>query len=365
MKKNRILFFLTVFICIFTSISVSAVSSYKDVFTDKLGINPKDIVRATYFYSDSECLELPDEEIDKLRNKEGIWYDYVIAPPTEDNTFPSDGWLKIYTDDKTAFMYLGSVLVGEFGKCDTVKNYAWYKTAIANSSNAIVNVFFHWSNPDFKKNVSLRAITKEDLSDFPSENVLNFSDTDEWAKNDLQATAAKNLIPPYMTEQMREPIKRDEFCSLAYRTIATCLNPASDSRTGIASVWDGLVSDTDNHYTDADYENTQYTYEINALSEIGIIKGDGNGIFRPQTAITREEAAVILERMINFLNKSSISEYHKYSDDVNISDWAMESVSDVYGAKIMYGNDNNEFKPKDNYTKQESILTMLRLYDFK
>lgn len=366
-EVNRIIFLLLALVFLFAETSVFAdmeLIGYQDVFNDKLGINPKDITNATYFYSDTECVDLPDKEIDKLRNTEGIWYDYVVAPPTEYDVFPSSGWLKMYADDKVVFMNLGSIFLGEFGNCEAQKNYVWYKTAIANSSNAIVNVFFHWGNPDFKKNIAIRAVTDKDLNGFPNINVLSFSDADEWAKTDLQTAAAKNLIPPYMTEQMREPITRDEFCSLAYRTIATCFDPASDSRIGISDVWGNLTSiNNTDYYNDVDYENTSYVLQIAALSEIGIIKGDGNGAFRPKDRITREEAAVMLERMMKYLNKFTATEHHEYFDNSDISEWALKSVFTVYGAKIMYGNNNNEFNPKGCYTKQESILTMLRLYN--
>ena len=51
-------------------------------------------------------------------------------------------------------------------------------------------------------------------------------------------------------------------------------------------------------------------------------------------------------------------------DDVKlISDWARESVSTMNSMKIMEGVSDTEFAPKGNYTVEQAIATMVRLYN--
>ena len=44
------------------------------------------------------------------------------------------------------------------------------------------------------------------------------------------------------------------------------------------------------------------------------------------------------------------------------SDWAFEQVGQVQRAGIMGGVGSNTFAPKDSYTREQSILTMVRLW---
>lgn len=51
-----------------------------------------------------------------------------------------------------------------------------------------------------------------------------------------------------------------------------------------------------------------------------------------------------------------------YADTSEISNWARESACQMFSANIMNGVGENKFAPKDNYTKEQAIVTMLRLY---
>jgi len=50
-------------------------------------------------------------------------------------------------------------------------------------------------------------------------------------------------------------------------------------------------------------EDYKYIKEIKYLKEKGIIKGDGKGYFNPKENITREEAALVVYRIMRLLNK--------------------------------------------------------------
>jgi len=49
------------------------------------------------------------------------------------------------------------------------------------------------------------------------------------------------------------------------------------------------------------------------------------------------------------------------ADNNNISPWANVGVGQVQAAEIMGGTGNNMFSPSNPYTREQSIITILRL----
>ena len=72
--------------------------------------------------------------------------------------------------------------------------------------------------------------------------------------------------------------------------------------------------------------------------------------------------------MLNTYNVLSKSDSYdllqlQYNDKEQISDWAIESVEAVTALGLMQGDENGSFKPKDNITKEQVIVTLLKLND--
>ena len=88
-------------------------------------------------------------------------------------------------------------------------------------------------------------------------------------------------------------------------------------------------------------------------------------VFAPTDFITREEAATILGRIASYLNIKSKEEipYANYSDGSIISDWARVAVHEMYQLGVMKGINETEFSPKGDYTVEQTIATLVRLYD--
>ena len=57
-----------------------------------------------------------------------------------------------------------------------------------------------------------------------------------------------------------------------------------------------------------------------------------------------------------------VPENNMFSAD-GASDWARESVSIMNAMKIMEGVSDTEFAPKGNYTVEQAVATMVRLYN--
>jgi hypothetical protein len=100
-----------------------------------------------------------------------------------------------------------------------------------------------------------------------------------------------------------------------------------------------------------------------SAAAIGIITGYDDGTFRPYQSITRQEAAVILDRLYAVLGgKIGTVTDNPYADDAQLSDWARGGVYDMRDIGIMQGKENNRFCPKDGYTEEQALVTMERMY---
>ena len=101
--------------------------------------------------------------------------------------------------------------------------------------------------------------------------------------------------------------------------------------------------------------NNPYSGYIEAASKAGLIQGY-NGYFYPQNHITRQDAAVIMKRALDFLGKDrkAVSSVPDFKDKDNISPYAMEAVKLMYELDIMKGKPGNIYDPKGFTTRGEA-----------
>lgn len=99
-------------------------------------------------------------------------------------------------------------------------------------------------------------------------------------------------------------------------------------------------------------ENDWYFDCVSKVSSFGIIKGDGTS-FNPNNLIKREDAALIIYRILDFRGEKPLG--HKpFADRNNISDYAKDAVYALGGAGIIQGSGDNMFMPKSCLTRAEA-----------
>ncbi len=187
------------------------------------------------------------------------------------------------------------------------------------------------------------AKTNENLPPYiPYYDLKNASD---WAIPELEEAWDIGLRLKWQGESYNftHAISREAFCELAYALL------------------EKLVATT-NTNTELKFNDTTNP-KIERLASIGIINGFGDGTFRPEAQLTREQAAVILSRIAKNAS-GNIHEYdaHTYNDSNLISDWAKDGVSLAYHLGIMHGTGDNVFAPQESYSCEQSAITLLRLY---
>ena len=167
----------------------------------------------------------------------------------------------------------------------------------------------------------------------------------DWAKESVDKAKSLKIINDDVVYPYRMSITREKFCELIYNYC---------SMVGELVVDDGHIAfkDTDN-------------VKVQILNAMGIINGKSSTEFAPNDLLTREEAATILFRMIDAVHPDWAAHqvYYEFADSKDISNWAMDSIQTICNMGIMEGVGNNKFAPKDIYTTEQAIATIVRVND--
>ena len=176
----------------------------------------------------------------------------------------------------------------------------------------------------------------------------------EWAVGEISKANELKIIPnDFAITDYTQPITRENFCILAVKMIETKIGKELVTENPQFPLG---ISDTNN-------EN------VDKLYAAGIIKGKEQKktgiIFAPYDLITREEAAMILNRMAVYMGMDIPTKHNvvNYWDENAVSDWALDAVKIMREMKVMEGVNGYEFYPNGTYTIEQAIATMVRMYD--
>lgn len=140
-------------------------------------------------------------------------------------------------------------------------------------------------------------------------------------------------------------IERRDFCEFVYNLIevSTEIDWSIPSKSPF--------KDTDNE-------------KVLALYSMGIINGKSETKFDPGAYLTREEAATIIIRMIHKVMPMEATKMRfEYDDIEDVSPWASDSVQIISNLGLMNGVGDNRFAPKERYTVEQAVATLVRVYE--
>ena len=100
--------------------------------------------------------------------------------------------------------------------------------------------------------------------------------------------------------------------------------------------------------------------EIDIAVTHGVINGYPDKTFRPNEPITREEAAKVISNYKK-IEDNNLDKLNKYKDATNVSNWAADSVEGVLEQGYMNGYSDKTFRPKNNITRAEAVVTLSRI----
>ncbi|MCL2699762.1 MAG: S-layer homology domain-containing protein [Defluviitaleaceae bacterium] len=105
-------------------------------------------------------------------------------------------------------------------------------------------------------------------------------------------------------------------------------------------------------------------YYITIAEWYGIVSGVGNNRFNPRGELTREQAAVILQRAASLLGlPDNTTPASAPTDAASISSWAAEGAAWAMRNGIMAGTGGGNFSPQEVYTFEQAIVTLVRIFD--
>lgn len=161
-----------------------------------------------------------------------------------------------------------------------------------------------------------------------------------WASELVNKGMSLGVIPSKFWGNYKQEVTRAEFCAMA------------------TSLYENVVGSIDGRakFDDTTDEN------VEKMAYLGVVNGVGGNKFNPNGKITREQAAVMLARLARVIGKTSLTGTAAFNDNASISSYALESVGQVCAAGIMAGRDGNIFDPGGAYTREQSIVTIMRLY---
>ena len=122
-----------------------------------------------------------------------------------------------------------------------------------------------------------------------------------------------------------------------------------------------------------------YAPQVEWAYRQGLIKGRADGLFYPESDITREEAVAVIDRYAVSENSSIFDDYQYelddnankyltdkeigfletalappvYDDEINISSWAAEDIDAMSKAGIICGNEDGNFNPQGPISRVE------------
>lgn len=171
-------------------------------------------------------------------------------------------------------------------------------------------------------------------------NAATFSDISEhWAKSYIEEAASKGIISGYPdgTFLPENPVKRSEFTKMVNNTLGN---------TSTANISFSDVPSYEWYYTD-----------VSKAVAAGYAGGYDTGDFKPDNFITRQEAAVMLSRIVPAAGSSA--NLSAYKDKANIGEWAESSLSRIVGKKYMGAYDDGLLHPLDNLTRAQAAKILV------
>ncbi len=170
-----------------------------------------------------------------------------------------------------------------------------------------------------------------------------------WAKESIEKAITVGIVPEEIQSQYIRNITRQEFCKLAVMTYIAKTNYA-------------IENNAENPFIDV---NDDY---VTAAYNLKIVAGLGKGVFAPDKSITRQEAAVMLDNLAKLLNVKGTEKTVKFTDESYFATWSRAAIYSVAAMKsgdtyVMAGTGEGKFSPWMNYTREQAIATMWRLYN--
>ncbi|WP_431091182.1 S-layer homology domain-containing protein [Paenibacillus sp. 8b26] len=126
----------------------------------------------------------------------------------------------------------------------------------------------------------------------------------------------------------------------------------------VSRVFD-ISGDADHSAAMSDISSHWAKEAIEKLASAGVIGGYGDGTFKPNQTISREEIVIILSRIVNLSSVNKDDSKGNFTDLSSASSYATNAIKDVAEAGIITGKSDGVFDPQGNATRAEALTIIL------
>ena len=207
-------------------------------------------------------------------------------------------------------------------------------------TSGLVNNTYTISN--IRDNYEFEAVYAPGAAPIPQQPATGAAEPAGWAKVFVDRAIAEGLLPAELQSAYDQPITRREFCLLS--------DALYTKVKGGAAPVDATVTFTDT--TDP---------AILRMASAKVVNGVGNELFDPNGQLTREQAATMLSRLAAALGKPLTDSAPTFDDNGSVAGWASAAVGQMQLSGIMSGTGNNQFSPQQSYTREQSVVTIVRM----
>lgn len=161
----------------------------------------------------------------------------------------------------------------------------------------------------------------------------------EWAKTEIYALAEQGIINGYGDGIFKPSgdITREEFVQI------------------IVSAFKVELGQQGAEFADVDSGRWSYG-AISAAANAGIVAGVSNTEFAPLANITRQDAAVMIHRALEYKGKTINGNTLEFTDSENVADYAVNAVAALSANGVINGLDDGSFSPKALATRAQAAV---------
>jgi len=144
------------------------------------------------------------------------------------------------------------------------------------------------------------------------------------------------------TLELNGSVSRAEFTAMIVRAL--------EMET---AAYDGSIADVP--------ADAWYAAELQAAVQAGILQGDGGKLRPEDSITREEMAKIILAAYRQAGGETAEGEAIAFTDENQISDWAKESVQQAGKLGLIRGFETGEFRPRENAQREQAMVMIYRL----
>ncbi|WMI82153.1 CAP domain-containing protein [Anaerotignum sp. MB30-C6] len=169
------------------------------------------------------------------------------------------------------------------------------------------------------------------------------TNADPWAKTSMELAYNQGLIKQEDLLDAKRDITRLEFCKIVVLLYEK-------------SIGEKLVPQNESPFTDCDDPAVISAYEA------GIISGTEPTKFEPNKSLTREQLAIMLNRILKAwgIALSPGTEKYAFSDISMLMEPSIDVINKIYEAGILVGDNNGKFYPMRALKFQEAVIGLVK-----